>query len=356
LLRLLVLGALVAVASAVVVRVNLERWTWRFVQLRLEEDYDVRAKIGHWRIHVLGLSVEFTDLEIETLSGADGTLDLSVPYGKARLSWRALAGLGRRHVQLAELRLVRPSVITDEDFFDQPRAPGETRSAVPIDLHIDYLELVSGSWAHEGTEHELELTAEGLDVVGSWAGDRRTMLGELVVRAGVRGSPLGKRLALDLDSGFRWRGREIELLGATASAPGIEIDFDSRIALQGNPLLSAAGSFSGDLDRLDSFMEEDFPDISGRMEGSFEATLGPDPLHVTGALQVAAPRLDRFVAERASAQVDYSPGHLTFSGIEAGSLGGTVEGSVVERSTRWPSWTGLGCRYCSTERPTRSYD
>jgi len=325
---LLLLGALVAVASAVVVRVNLERWTWRLVQLRLEEDYDVRAKIGHWRIHVLGLSAEFTDLEIETLSGANGRLDLSVPYGKARLSWRALAGLGRRHVHLAELRLVRPAVITDEDFFDRPRAQGESRSAVPIDIHIDQLELVSGSWTHEGTEHELELAAEGLDVVGSWAGDRRTMLGEIVVRAGVRGSPLGQRLALDVDSSFRWRGLEIELLGATASAPGIEIDFDSRLELRGNPVLSAAGSFSGDLDRLDLLMEEGFPEISGRVEGSFEATLGPDPLHVTGELQAVAPRLDRFVAARASAHVDYSPGHLSFGGIEAGSLRGTVEGSV----------------------------
>jgi len=328
LLRSLLVFVLAFAAGIVVVRVNLETWVWTAIQRELEESSEFRAEIGELRVGLLDLSAEFTDLRVEPLNDDLGTLRVDVAYGRARLPWRALLGLGRRRIHLAELRLVRPSVSTDEDFFKRSRRGQRPAPSVPIDLFIDRVEVVSGSWIHERTEKELELSARELYIVGNWAGDRRTMLGELGLRLGVHGDPLARDAAFAIDSTFRWRGRTFELIRAHARGAGVDVDADVRLDLDDAPGLTGQGSFTADVDELDHYMQDRFPDIGGQAQGTVEFSLGPDPLLIAGEVDMRGAVVERFSASRARAHVEYTPGIVTFSSIEASTFGGTASGDV----------------------------
>lgn len=309
-------------------RVNLETLVWKAIQGQLAEGAELRAQVGELRVGLLDLTAEFTDLQIEPLDPGIGKLRVEVAYGRARLPWRALIGLGRSRVHLAELRLVRPHVWTDEDFFKRPRRGRRPAKKLPIDLFIDRAEIVSGQWFHERTMKELELSASELFLVGNWAGDRRTMLGELGLSLGIHGDPLERNASVRIDSTFRWRGTNFELIRTHARGAGIELDADVNLALDGTPLLSGRGSFTADIDELDRHMQASFPDLGGRARGTVEFTLGPDPLSITGDVDVRGAVVEIFSADRARADVEYEPGVLTFSSIEASTFGGTATGEV----------------------------
>jgi len=323
-----VLLFLAATAGFVVVRVNLDAWVWNAVQAQLAQRAQLRAEVGALRVRLLDLSVEFTDLQIEPLASDQGQFGVEVAYGRARLPWRALLGLGRGGVHLAEIRLVRPHVRTDEDFFKRPRRGRRPAANLPIDLFIDRAEIVSGNWFHERTKKKLELSASELYLVGNWAGDRRTMLGELGLSLGVLGDPLERGATVRIDSTFRWRGGNFELIRAHATGAGIELDADVDLALEREPLLRGRGSLTADLNQLDRHMPTKFPRLGGRAQGTVEFSLGPQPLSITGDLEVRGAVVQRFSAERARARVEYAPGLLTFSSIEAATFGGRATGEV----------------------------
>jgi len=254
--RLLVLLVLGCIAGIAVVRINLETWVWKAIQTRLAEGPELRAEVGGLRVRLADLTVEFTDLQLEPLDPGMGRLRVEVAYGRARLPWRALIGLGRGSVHLAELRLVRPHVWTDEDFFKRSRRGRRPARRLPIDLFLDRAEIVSGSWFHERTVKELELSASELFLVGNWAGDRRTMLGELGLSLRVHGDPLERDATVRIDSTFRWRGTNFELIRTHARGAGIELDADIELALDRTPILSGRGSFTADVNVLDQHMQQ----------------------------------------------------------------------------------------------------
>jgi hypothetical protein len=157
---------LLLLAVAVVVRVRLDDWARRAIEQRLADSLGAQVQIGGLRLEISRLAILVRDFDLSIDRKEEKALRLTIKAGSLRLAWNSLLGFGERKIHIADLMLREACLETDDSWL-RPPAEGEARDALPIDLRIDNLELIGGSWRHAGHEKRLDFGVENLDVQGA---------------------------------------------------------------------------------------------------------------------------------------------------------------------------------------------
>ncbi|HXV75599.1 MAG TPA: outer membrane protein assembly factor BamA [Candidatus Polarisedimenticolaceae bacterium] len=313
------------VCGLVVAWRQLDEWAWSAVARSLAAA-GLRAEVERFHLRPQRFSLEFTNLRVWRVDPSTGRFEASVSYGKLAVPWRYVLGLGRRRVHLAELTLVRPSVVTDGRLLDRSSVRPTASRSFELDVFVDRLQIVGGRWTHEQQDRPLDLRVDDVEIEGGWTRGARSVLGQIGLRAALATPPLEREVELNLASQFRWRRTTIELIDARITGPGVRLHADATFDLDEQPLLTGTGVIDADLAAVGGLLSG-LPRIDGRVEGSVEFT-GPDPPKIRGRLQLSDGALDRLAIERAEFALDLEQGALRFREIDARAYGGAVRGSV----------------------------
>jgi outer membrane protein insertion porin family len=323
----LLLIAVVVAAGLFVMRTRIESWLVGQLERRAAAALDAQIDVGEMQLDPLRMEAEFRNISVRASRGESGTLRLEIPYGRVRLGWIGLAELWWRRPRLAELVLRRPALYVNREFIRR-RPDRPARDPIPLDLRIGDLELTSGLVRFEERAIPLELRARRIDLQAAWAGDRRAIVGDARMSIELQRRPLGRATPFEVRTGFRWRGREVELINGQAVGPGVQLSYGAQLAWGGGFVLDAQGEVEAELDRLDPFLTAEFPTIGGRASGRFDLRQGPEPLRLEGEFAVEDSRLDRLVFTKARANAEYQTGRLKLREVRASSFGGEVQGRV----------------------------
>jgi len=330
-IALLLTAFAVAAAGAVALgalaaRAHLETWILEQARSRLaREGFDLT--VGELRVDLSRLEARASRLGVAARSDRPGTFRLSAGEVAVGLSWRALPGLGARRVHLARVEVRDWSVETDDAWFERPRTAGEP---LALDLRIDRLRLECGRFTHEDRAREVDLAAAAIDLTAAWSADRRAMIGRLATDAAVEaGPPLAAPLPVRVATGFRWRGREVELFGLEAEAAGVRARADGSIDARDALEVSVFGTFDADLATFAPRLEPGFPDVAGALDGTFRVAFrAGEPVTVRADVHAVEARFGTLAAASADARVTVRPDGLRLETLDATAWGGRTRGTV----------------------------
>ncbi len=318
------LAAVVLFSGLLILRGHVDEWARSSLERRLSEGAGAAVHVGQTSIRLWRLEASFSDIRVELPAADAKPLVLAVGSGRARLAWRGLAAFAGRRVHLTRLELDRPTVVLDRSFLEA-RTP-KTEEAPPLDLRIDRLVVSNGSFRFDDRSVDLEFEARDTRLRASW--DLGALVGEAKFRAAVRQPPLVRSLPLEVSSGFRFYGHDLELTDLIATGPGIDLNLHCHVDLTEGLRIVGRGDLEADAATLYPWLDPQFPELSGLLRGPIGLEFGPDPIRIRASLQAEDPRFGTIVASRAQAQVRYSPGTLELGELTAEAFGGTVDGTV----------------------------
>ncbi len=321
---ILFLTAVVLFSGLLVLRAHLDEWARGALERRLSEATGGTVEVGPTSIRLWKLEASFTNIRVEIPATDAKPLVLAVGSGRARLAWRGLASLAARRVHLTRLELDRPEVLLDRSFLEARTS--EADEPPPLDLRIDRLVVSNGSFRFEDRTVDLEFETRDTRLRASW--DVGALVGEAKFRANVRQPPLIHSLPVEVSSGFRFYGHDLELPDLIATGPGVDLSLHCHVDLTEALSVVGRGDLAADAARLYPLFDPEFPEISGLLRGPIGLEFGPDPIRIRASLEAENPRFGTIVASRAQAQVRYSPGVLELGELTSDAFGGKVDGTV----------------------------
>jgi outer membrane protein insertion porin family len=286
------------------------------------------VRIGSIDVDWTALSATVHDVTLEIPAGGAPPLTARIGEGRIKLAWEGLAGIAGGRIHIAEVAARQTSFSISRAWIDAWHPEAKAESA-PVEVRIDRL-VIEGADA-EYADHGLGLIirAAGLNVRGDWSTARRSLVAEATGRATIEAPFFALPWNADIHTGLRLGPGRLELVGATATGPGVSAEVRGNVTWGLGASFTAEGRVEGDLGLLGPALKGHLG-LAGHIAGPVQVVfVGGDPIRVTLQATTTGFAVGPVKTESARGALTLRPGRLEVAGLDARAYGGTFTGAVA---------------------------